>query len=118
MDGSLKARDRARRVGRRHGVLDARQGASGPSCKASSIVGYASADAYEEGWREGYDATMAPLKAEGTRVSVPSLVPGERAAALTTGGHRVVQGEVWIECMTPSGTAPVVLPVRMLRITE
>lgn len=115
-DDSLMSRQRARSVGRRHGVLDAQGGASGPSCSAVAIVGKDNADIYAEGWREGYDATMAPLMALGTRVSIPGLVPGRRLAVRTTGKHRVVQGEVRIECMTPGGTSPLLVPVKMIKI--
>lgn len=115
-EDSLTSRQRARSVGRRHGVLDAQRGASGPSCSAVAIVGKDHAGIYAEGWREGYDATMAPLMAKGTRVSIPGLMPGERLAVRTTGKHRVVQGEVRIECMTPGGTSPLLVPVRIIKV--
>ena len=114
-DHALEARQRAYDTGLRYGRVDARAGLSEPSSDPVSIVGEANADIWRRGWHEGHRLTMAPLRTPGTRVSVPSLVPGMRVAAAVTGQTKVVEGIVRVECYTPGGTAPLWVPVPMVR---
>jgi hypothetical protein len=114
-DSELEARQRAYETGIRYGRVDARAGLTEPSSNPHSIVGEACADIWRRGWDEGHKVTMAPLLSPGRRVSVPSLVPGERMAATVTGQTKVLKGIVCVECRTPGGTAPLWIPVPMVQ---
>jgi len=110
-DSELEARQRAYETGIRYGRVDARAGLTEPSSDPEHIVGEAHADIWRRGWDEGHKVTMAPLRTPGTRVSVPSLVPGMRVAATVTGQVKIVEGILRVECYTMGGTAPLWVPV-------
>lgn len=115
-EDELTTRQRAYDTGLRYGRLDAMAGLPEPSCEPVTIVGERDAGIYDRGWKEGHRLTMAPLVTPGTRVSVPSLVPGERMAASVTGQTKVVGGTVRVECYTSGGTAPLWLPVSVIQV--
>ena len=108
---AVDSRARAYDVGLRYGHLDAKAGLPEPTSQPEAIVGEQNADIWLRGWQEGHRLYMAPLVTRGTRVSIPSLVPGERIAASVTGRTQLIQGIVRIECYTPGGTAPMWIPV-------
>lgn len=115
-ESTLETRQRAYDTGLRYGRVDARAGLTEPSSDPVAVVGELCADIWRRGWEEGYRVTMAPLLSPGHRVSVPSLVPGERLAAVVTGQTKVLKGIVCVECMTPGGTAPLWVPVPRVQL--
>lgn len=110
-ESTLETRQRAYDTGLRYGHLDAKAGLTGPSTPAERVVAASCADVYQRGWRAGYGAYMAPLRTPGVRVSIPSLVPGERLPAWVTGQTKAVEGIVHVECYPSRGTTPLWIPV-------
>lgn len=109
----LESEQRAYELGQRYGVLDARAGRPDDLVTADKMgLSGRAAELYAKGHKERYDGYMAKLEVYGTIVSIPSLVPGERASATTTGHTRAAaNGMMMVEVVTPGGTAPLWLPV-------
>lgn len=114
----LESQQRALELGRRYGMLDARAGRPDDVSTAAQMgLSGREAELYAQGHKERYDAYIAKLEVYGTVVSVPSLVPGERMSAVTTGHTRVTaMGDMFVEVATPGATTTLWLPVNRVMV--
>lgn len=113
----LESHQRAYELGLRYGYIDARTGRPNLlTTSAQMALSGREAELYDQGHQEAYDRHMASLSEPGHHVSVPSLVPGERTAATTTGHTKILNGVMYVEVMTEGATAPLWLYVERVRV--
>jgi len=113
----LETAQRVHETGRRYGLLDAKAGRLEPAMDAQAVAG-PDWQAYVQGWETGYSLYLLRLRTPGTHVSIPSLVPGERIAAVTT-GRLIEAGELYAEVLpggSDSTAPPIRIPVRNIQV--
>lgn len=113
----LESEQRAYELGQRYGYIDARTGRPGllTTSRQMGLSGR-EAELYDQGHQEAYDRYMASLSEPGHPVSVPSLVPGERRAAITTGRTWIKDSVLFVEVMVEGGTVGLWLPADVVRV--